>query len=91
MLAISKLKNPRARPVMMAPIMLVAAKVMPRRTSDATIVPAMPVKMPGSTEHTQAPSYPPQAEPARRITAGYTTAIPKRTHQKAAVGAITAK
>ena len=40
---ISKVKNPRRRPVITAPSTLVAAKVIPRRISDVTIVPSIPV------------------------------------------------
>ena len=41
-LEIRRAKKPTLRPVRIAPIMLVAAKVMPKRSKDVMIVPATP-------------------------------------------------
>ena len=40
---IRRVKKPRSNPVIIAPSMLVAAKVMPRSISDVKIVPSIPV------------------------------------------------
>ncbi len=82
-------KKPTARPVMMAPIMLVAAKVMPKRIRAVMIVPATPKMKIGraSQMHDRLPSL----RVTVRRTAGYTTPMPKSTQKNAAVGAITAK
>ncbi len=89
-LEIKRAKKPTARPVMMAPIMLVAAKVMPKRSKAVIIVPATPKMKIGraSQMHDRLPSL---RETAKRRTAGYTTPMPKSTQKNAAVGAITAK
>lgn len=81
----------RSAAVIIVPIMLVAAKVIPKRTTDARIVPRIPVSRTGTVRHMQ------HRMPVTRkmvdaisSTARYTTAIPKRTHRKAGVTVITA-
>ena len=49
----SRVKNASARPSMIAPMTLVAAKVMPRRTSDVMIVPAAPKTKRNKDAHVQ--------------------------------------
>ncbi len=84
-------KNASNSPVMIAPITLVAANVTPKRTIDISIAPRIAIKRIGRILHTQ------PVIPALRIAtlvtsviARYTTAIPKTTHKKAGVTAITA-
>ena len=89
-LDIKRAKKPTARPVIMAPIMLVAAKVMPKRSKAVMIVPATPnmKSLIPSQIHDRLPSL---RVTVKRRTAGYTTPMPKSTQKNAAVGAITAK
>ncbi len=89
-LEIRRAKKPTARPVMMAPIMLVAAKVMPKRRRAVIIVPATPTMKIGTASQMHL-RLPPLWETDKRTTAGYTTLMPKSTQKNAAVGAITAK
>jgi len=48
---ITRKKNKRRSPVMMAPAMLVAAKVIPRRITEVITVPKIPRSRSGKTVH----------------------------------------
>ena len=84
-------KNVSNAPVIIAPIALVAAKGIAKRTSDVRIVPRMPLSKVGSTDDTQ------PRMPLLRITvdiigviAKNKTAMPNKTHKNAEVTVITA-
>lgn len=84
-------KNPSSAPDKIAPSKLVAAKVIPRSTSERKIVPSIPTKRVVRTEHIQdLSSYPSEIDVIRRLTPRYTTPIPKITHKKAGVRVIVA-
>ena len=88
---IIRVKKARRRPTITAPKMLVAANVIPRRITAVSIVPKIPAKRKFNILHTQSLKPRPLAkEDARRVTARYTTAIPKSTHKKAGVTVIAA-
>lgn len=78
-------------PVIIAPIILVAAKVIARSITAVRAVPKIPVSNTGNVLHTQ-----PSASllllraDARSATPRYTTAIPSATHKNAGVTVITA-
>lgn len=87
----SKVKNARSNPAKIAPRMLVAANVMPRRIIDTRIVPKIPKSNVFKEEQKQ-PSPLEEYEPPEvaRSIARYTTAIPRRTHRNAGVMVIVA-
>lgn len=79
-------KNPKRKPNIIAPRVLVAAKVMPKSSTDVKIVPRLPQSIPVSEEHIQ---FPWELRAARAVVIGvspkYTTAIPKSTQRNAGV------
>ncbi len=81
-----RVKKARSKPAKIAPIMLVAAKVIPRRITDVKTVPRIPQRRTFKEEQTQllCRDEKEQPEVASRM-ARYTTAMPKRTHEKAGV------
>lgn len=79
-------KNVNKRPVIIAPITLVAANVTPSKTTATKIAPSIAIKSTGRILHTQ-PLMPELriATLVTRVTARYTTAIPSTTHKNAGV------
>lgn len=74
---------------MIAPIILVAAKVMPRRITEVRIVPKIPVKTNESLlQHGFFSAQ--QEDEAKRFTPKYRTAMPNNTHKNAGVTVIRA-
>lgn len=83
-------KKVKSAPVIIAPIMLVATNSIAKRITASKIVPSMPVRITDKIGHMQLrlPLF--LTVTAIRITARYTTAIPKTTHKNGAVTVITA-
>lgn len=81
-------KNASNAPVMIAPITLVAANVIAKRTIDVKIAPSIPTKITDRLLHTH-PDLRITGDTASNI-ARYTTAMPKTTHKNAGVTVITA-
>lgn len=87
---ISEKKN-SARPVIPAPIMLVATKVIPRSITEVSTVPRIPIKMVLIALSLQAQLWHEVTtlfvfkSVAKSNIARYTTAIPSNTHKKAGV------
>ena len=84
-------KNNSSKPVIIAPAILVAANVIPRRITAVNIVPRIPRSKRGSIMHTH-PLTPVDLISGAEIseTRRYTTAIPNNTHRNAGVTVITA-
>ena len=83
-------KNSNA-PVMIAPITLVATKVIAKRITDVKTVPKIPVRIAGRLTHTH--SLLPKVRKMVHVTnrtPRYTTAIPNNTHKNAGVTVMTA-
>ncbi len=82
----SRKKKNTKMPVKIAPVRLVAAKVTPKSTRENKIVPKAPMRFADKGEQTQgfSPIAPANAEDSR-LTARYTTAMPKSTHKKTGV------
>ena len=82
-------KNRRSAPVMIAPITLVAANSIPKRTVENRTVPRIPLKRDVNT----CPEHPLilwVSDAEIRIVARYATAMPKTTHKNAGVTVMTA-
>ena len=86
-----KEKNAISAPVIIAPITLVATKVIAKSITDVKIAPKIPVKRTDRIGQTHPLMFVPDkfAETAK-TTARYTTATPKTTHKNAGVTVITA-
>lgn len=80
-------KKARSRPVIIAPIMLVAAKVIPKSIIAISMAPSIPASKTGNIEHAQLRVPLPRV---KRSIARYTTATPKTTHKNAGVTVIAA-
>ncbi len=84
-----KEKKNNKRPVMIAPGMLAAAKVMPRRITEVRTVPKIPaISWPKKRQQNLPPEG--HAEEPRSIIPSVPTAIPNSTHKKAGVTVIRA-
>lgn len=83
-LVIKSEKKNSKRPVIIAPITLVAAKVMPRRITDVKIVPRMAVRNVVRLPQ-QSSALKLRSAEVRRLMPRNPTAIPKRTHKNAGV------
>ncbi len=81
-------KKRRSAPVMIAPIMLVASKAMPKRITAVKAVPKMPVVMRDKLMQTQSEEFLNPGD-VNSKTARYTIAIPRATQRKAGVKVIT--
>lgn len=84
-------KNRSSAPAIIAPITLVAAKLIAKRIRDVRIVPRMPVISTDNILHTQLRMLIARAAVTINNTASATTAIPKVTHKNAGVSAIVAE
>ena len=79
-------------PVITAPRILVAAKVIPKRITDARIVPKIPIRTVGRILHIHSRVFPRRSNTEYRSNRpNPTTAIPKSTHKNAGVTAIVAE
>ena len=88
---IIRVKNVKSSPVIIAPVMLVAANVMPSSTMAVRIVPKIPVnKIPRVVQTHVLVRLFVNESALRSVTARYPTAIPNKTHKKAGVTVITA-
>ena len=86
---IKRKKKNRSTPTKIAPITLVAAKVIPKSITAVRTVPRRPAKRTCRVLHIQALARLTLAE-VTRVTARYTTEIPNKTHKKAGVRVIVA-
>ena len=88
MIIIREKKN-KSAPDIIAPIILVAAKVMPSKITDVNIVPKTPAKnvLRKSQQWFLSPKY---TDDVIRVIPRYTTAIPNNTHKNAGVTVMTA-
>lgn len=75
---------------MIAPAILVAAKVMARSITDVRTVPKIPARKSGRMGHRQSRRYGLAGDSAKSDTARKPTAIPKVVHKNAGVTVITA-
>ena len=83
--------NANKAPVIIAPIMLVATKVIPKSITDVTIAPKIAVNKTVKTGQIQLfCAMPEKLADFTKIIARYKTAIPKTTHKNAGVKVITA-
>lgn len=86
-----KEKNPIRAPEIIVPIMLVTAKVIPKRIKDVNIAPKIAVSKTESTGQIQLfTEMLENLDDNIRIIARYTVATPKTTHKNAGVKVITA-
>ena len=77
-------------PVIIAPIMLVAAKVMANKITETRIVPSAPITNADNAEHVQhAAEFSRTTAEIKRVIARKATATPKATHKNAAPTVIT--
>lgn len=88
---IASAKKNKSNPVIIAPIILVATNSIANRIIENKIVPRTPTRLKERLEQTQPTSaLSPKEEAVTRVTARYTTAMPKTTHKNAGVTVITA-
>ena len=80
-------RNASNAPVIIAPIMLVAANVMPKSTKETSAAPKIPVSSVDRIAQHLAQGF---LAATRSVTARYTTAMPRTTHRKAGATVITA-
>ena len=86
---VRKKKNSKA-PASIAPIMLVATNSMARSTIERSIVPSIPASSAVTMVHRSLQHPLRKRAAAIRVTARYTTAIPRSTHKNAGVKVIAA-
>lgn len=83
-------RNVSSNPEIIAPITLVAANVIPKRTIDTSIAPSIAIKSTERILHTHSLALPRIFVLVIRVIARYTTAIPRTTHKNAGVTVIVA-